>query len=166
VLHSDNEPAAAVAASSAVAEVPATVSTTPPTSTCAPPLKPSRGQSNHTRPQVPPAGIMDIPDALLRLCHVLALVGVSDNTLATRIKANIFPEPDMHSGINPLWRVSTIRTWLNGSVAQQLENRLADVQQQMRDAPAHRLAELQRDHRRLLDQLRRIRRSKPAPSTV
>lgn len=162
MLHPVNEPAAVVAVTPAVVEVPATAPVSALPSSSAP--KPSCGRGNHTRPQVPPAGLLDIPDALLRLSHVLALVGVSDNTLSLRIKRGDFPRADMKSGRSPLWRVATIRDWLNGSVVQQLERRLAEVQKQLSHAPAHELAELMRERKRLSYRLRCIRLSKPAPS--
>lgn len=154
MLHSVNESAVVSPAPSSVQAVE-----TPPV-----PQKPKRG--NHTWSVVPPAGLMEIPGALLRKCHVLAVVGgISDNTLATRIKNGDFPKPDIYSGKSPLWRVQTVRDWLNGGVVQQLEQHRAELRDQLRSAPDSDREALRREDRRLLARLRRIRASKPAPST-
>jgi len=129
------------------------------------PSSPEKTKSHHTRPCYPPPGVLDIPDALLRKSHVLALAGwISDNTLARRIKDGDFPKPDVHSGRNPLWRVQTVRHWLKGEVALGLRRREAELKRQIAEAPdSHQRAELLRENRYLLAQIHRVRRSKKTP---
>ncbi|NPT33454.1 helix-turn-helix transcriptional regulator [Paraburkholderia xenovorans] len=131
-----------------------------------PPAKPKR--SNHTKPCAPPAGVLDIADALLRKSHVLFLCGgIADNTLTRRIANGDFPKPDMFSGRNPLWRVRTVLDWLRGEVALNLDRHHKALQRQLAEAPdSHQRAELLREHRHLLAQIRRVRRSKNTPAVA
>lgn len=128
---------------------------------------PKKTRSNHTKPCAPPAGILDIPDAMLRKCHVLALCQVSDNTLHRRIKDGDFPSPDVHSGRNPLWRVQTIKDWLAGAVARELQGRHMEMSRCITaEMDSRRRAELLRQDRHLLEQIRRVSRSKNPPSVA
>ena len=59
-----------------------------------------------------PLGILtcrldDLPDAL----------GVSRRTIERQRSAGRFPRPDLHIGKMPLWRVETIRAWVEGGGA-------------------------------------------------
>jgi predicted DNA-binding transcriptional regulator AlpA len=127
--------------------------------------KPKR--SNHTKPCAPPPGVLDFPDALLRKSHVLFLCTITDNTLARRITDGDFPPPDMVSGRNPLWRVATVRAWLRGDVALDLDRQHAELQRRIADAPtSQERAELLRQHRHLLARMRRLRNSKNTPTAA
>ncbi|RZF29967.1 hypothetical protein EVC45_10235 [Paraburkholderia sp. UYCP14C] len=136
----------------------------PTTSVLTPPATTKPG-GNHTKPCAPPAGLLAIPDALLRKAHVLFLLSITDNTLARRIKAGDFPAPDMVCGVSPLWRVQTVMTWLAGGTALDLARQHKALKQQIAEATTtQERAELLRQHRHLLAQIRRIRCSKNTPA--
>ena len=123
---------------------------------------PRAKRGNHTWPEVPPPGLMDIPEAFLKKAHLLAITGVSDVTLHARIKTGLFPPPDMRDGSRPLWRVATIRAWLDGSVIAHLDGHIAELVALLKSAPTWELPEIRQRLERLHSQRRRVLHQKPA----
>ncbi|MEO6967857.1 MAG: hypothetical protein ABI132_05290 [Rhodanobacteraceae bacterium] len=48
----------------------------------------------------------------LRFANVMALLGISHQTIYDRIKSGAIPLPDGYDGAMPYWKTSTIRTLL------------------------------------------------------
>jgi len=59
------------------------------------------------RPVAPP-----IDRLTYRFSDVAAALGVSRRLLERELSARRFPQPDLHIGRVPLWRVETVRGWL------------------------------------------------------
>lgn len=67
-------------------------------------------RSGHTQARMPSLRL-DQPGRL-RVCHLLALLGVSHSTLYAGIKTGRYPAPDGHDGKLPFWNTATIRALL------------------------------------------------------
>jgi len=68
---------------------------------------------------LPPSGPVPIPPAsvgrmTLRLDDLSATLGVSRRAIERERSAGRFPPPDLTIGRMPLWRVETIRQWVEG----------------------------------------------------
>lgn len=67
-------------------------------------------RQGHTRPQAPTIRL-DQPGRL-RVCHTLALFGISHSTLYAGLKTGRYPSPDGRDGTMPFWNTETIRRFL------------------------------------------------------
>jgi predicted DNA-binding transcriptional regulator AlpA len=48
----------------------------------------------------------------LRADEVAASLGISKRTLQRELAARRFPKPDQHIGRMPIWRIETVKAWL------------------------------------------------------
>jgi len=62
-------------------------------------------------PEDPPTTLVRLA---LRIDDVALMIGVSRRLIERERSAGRFPMPDRKLGNCPLWRVETIRDWLNG----------------------------------------------------
>jgi hypothetical protein len=76
-----------------------------------------KGQRGHTAPKAP---IIKLDDAgRLRVCHLLAILGVSHTTLYAGLKlkpgetTTRYPVPDGRDGKFPYWKTGTIKAFLD-----------------------------------------------------
>jgi hypothetical protein len=63
----------------------------------------------------PPGTALESPEGLRTLADVLAelaRLGVSRRIIERERSAGRLPKPDLHIGRMPLWRVETVRAWL------------------------------------------------------
>ena len=87
--------------------------TTQQASTTAPP----KGQRGHTQARAPVIGLDQ--DGRLRVCHLLAILGVSHATLYAGLKpkpgemTTRYPLPDGRDGKFPYWKTAAIKAYLD-----------------------------------------------------
>lgn len=115
--------------------------------------------SHHTIPSLPHPDVLGIPDAMLTKGNVLALLAIGDNALAERVKAGSFPPPDLYDNRHPRWSVATYKEWKSGATVADIERRLAEVKQQLKDCAPHQRAELERRARNLNIQRKATKRA-------
>jgi predicted DNA-binding transcriptional regulator AlpA len=70
-----------------------------------PDIKPADGTT-------PAAPVEPLPRLALRLDEVAKCLGVSRRTLERVRSGGGFPRPDLHIGKAPLWRLETLRAWI------------------------------------------------------
>jgi predicted DNA-binding transcriptional regulator AlpA len=56
----------------------------------------------------------DLPRLTDRLAEVAKMLGISRRTLERERAAGRFPRPDLHVGKAPLWKIETLRSWIEG----------------------------------------------------
>lgn len=66
----------------------------------------------HTKPKAPIITLAQ--EGRLRVCHLLAIFGVSHSTLYAGIKSGRYPKPSGFDGKIPYWNTETIRQFLQG----------------------------------------------------
>lgn len=64
----------------------------------------------HTKPRAPMISLEQA--GRLRVCNLMAILGVSHSTLYEGLKTGRYPKPDGYDTKIPFWRTSTIKAFL------------------------------------------------------
>jgi predicted DNA-binding transcriptional regulator AlpA len=81
-----------------------------PAATAAPRSVPGKSASDESlHALVIPSGP---PRLTYRLAEAATMLGISRRTLERQRAAGRFPRPDLHVGKAPLWKIETLRAWI------------------------------------------------------